>query len=224
MSNPDFPPTYPRVLPVGEAAFTVELSASVDSALNRRVHALDAALAATATGGIVECVPSYRSLLVIYDPDTVSSACLGSLLLELALAVPAADTATTGRVVEIPVQYGGEAGPDLEDVARHCHLTPTEVIRLHSRTAYQVAMLGFTPGFAYLLGLPQALSTPRLETPRFRVEPGSVGIAGDQTGVYALSSPGGWRIIGRTPLELFDLRRPDPFMLKAGDEVQFVES
>jgi KipI family sensor histidine kinase inhibitor len=128
-----------------------------------------------------------------------------------------------GRLVEIPVRYGGEWGLDLVDVATHCGLTSEEVIQQHIVPTYQVAMLGFAPGFAYLMGLPTALATPRLATPRLRVPPGSVGIAGEQTGIYALETPGGWRIIGRTTLTLFDPAREDPFTLHAGDQVKFIK-
>jgi inhibitor of KinA len=221
---PSPPPTarYPRVLSVGEAAYTVEFGDRIDPALNRLVHALDAAIAANPIAGIRECVPAYRSLLVMVDPEEICTDDVRSFLLTLARAIPVAEPVAVGRVVEIPVHYGGGAGPDLEDVARHCGLTPAGVIELHTGTLYQVAMLGFAPGFAYLLGLPRALATPRLETPRLRVEPGSVGIAGDQTGVYALGTPGGWRIIGRTDLVLFDPARTDPFTLKSGDQVRFI--
>ena len=215
-------PVYPRVLPVGDTAFTVEFGDLVDPAVNRQVHSLDAVLAASAIHGIVEAVPSYRSLLVIYDPDAVQPATLQALLLTHAQTGLASELELAGRLVEIPVRYGDDAGPDLEDVAEHCGITTTDVIRLHTGPTYQVAMLGFAPGFAYLLGLPKSLATPRLATPRLSVEPGSVGIAGDQTGVYALSTPGGWRIIGRTDMALFDPTRDDPFALQAGDRVRFV--
>ncbi len=221
MSGATTNPSYPRVLPVGESAFTVEFGDRVDVALNRRVHTLDAALAHAEIDGVIECVPSYRSLLVIYDRSAIAAAELRTALLTLAQPDQPADSESANRLVEIPVHYGGDDGPDLANVAEHCGLTPADVIRLHTGAAYQVAMLGFAPGFAYLLGLPRRLATPRLETPRLRVVPGSVGIADDQTGVYALGTPGGWRIIGRTDLVLFDADRDDPFALRAGDHVRF---
>jgi len=211
---------YPRILPVGEAAFTVEFGDAVDETLNRQVHALDAALRARPMPGIVETVPTYRSLLVMYDPRVSAADAMRAALMEALNALSTAD-APEGRLVEIPVRYGGEWGPDLEDVATHCGLSATGVIELHGQPVYTVAMLGFAPGFAYLLGLPEALATPRLATPRLRVPPGSVGIAGAQTGVYALATPGGWRIIGRTDLALFDPGRETPFVLHAGDRVRF---
>lgn len=212
---------YPRILPVGEAAFTVEFGDAVDEALNRQVHALDAALQSRHVPGLVETVPTYRSLLVMYDPQ-VSRAEAMRVALTDALATLSTAEMAAGQLVEIPVRYGGEWGPDLADVATHCGMTAQAVIELHAQPVYTVAMLGFAPGFAYLLGLPEALATPRLATPRLRVPPGSVGIAGAQTGVYALSTPGGWRIIGRTALALFDPSRAEPFTLQAGDRVRFV--
>lgn len=212
---------YPRILPVGDAAFTVEFGDEVDVALNRQVHALDAALRARPIPGVVETVPTYRSLLVIYDPQQTRATALHDAL---ASALKSAETRLPpeGRLVEIPVRYGKSWGPDLADVAAHCGLTPADVIRMHSEPVYTVAMLGFAPGFAYLLGLPHALATPRLATPRVRVPAGSVGIAAAQTGVYALETPGGWRIIGRATLTMFDPQRDDPFTLHAGDRVRFV--
>lgn len=225
-------PFFPRVIPVGETAFTVELCDSIDWDCNLRVHALDAYLQTHLMHGIVESVPTYRSLLVIYDPCEVSPNKLRSDLHataerildaqpqlpdESSVVVPPAKQV----LLEIPVVYGGNDGPDLLDVAAHTHLTPEEVIQKHTSHIYQVAMLGFAPGFCYLLGLPLTLSTPRLATPRIHVAPGSVGIAGNQTGVYALGTPGGWRIIGRTYLNLFDPARNEPFILQAGDHVRF---
>lgn len=214
---------YPRILPVGEAAFTVEFGDRLDEQLNRQVHALDAVLSVQRFPGIVETIPTYRSLLVMYDPLTVDEAPVRATLnaavekLHAQRSVPA-----EGQLIEIPVYYGGEWGPDLEDVSAHCGLTPGQVIRLHTASTYLVAMLGFAPGFAYLFGLHSSLATPRLTTPRTRVEPGSIGVAGAQTGLYALPTPGGWRIIGRTPMPLFDPNRDDPFALCAGDRVRFV--
>ena len=211
---------YPRILLVGDAAFTVEFGDRMDEGLNRQVHSLVAALNARPFSGLVETVPTYRSLLVIYNPLATNEADV-RVVLARALEVLQTSPFSEGPLLEIPVRYGGEAGPDLEDVAVHCGLTPAAVIRLHTEPIYRVAMLGFSPGFAYLFGLPENLATPRLATPRTRVEPGSVGIAGPQTGVYTLRTPGGWRIIGRTPMPLFVPGRDDPFALHAGDRVRF---
>jgi KipI family sensor histidine kinase inhibitor len=211
----------PRVHAVGEAAFTVEFGQAVSKTLNRRVHALDAALQADPPPGLRETVPTYRSLLVLYDPLAIDGEAMRERLHALAQAVPASPAADRGRLIEIPVRYGGADGPDLEAVADHCGLSPEEIIRRHTGATYTVAMLGFAPGFTYLLGLPSALTTPRLATPRTRVPPGSVGIAGAQTGLYALGTPGGWRIIGRTSMTLFDPQRQPPFALRTGDRIRF---
>lgn len=214
-------PTYPRILPVGEAAFTVEFGDRVDLELNRQVHALDQTLSTLAPEGLIETVPSYRALLVIYDPQRTSAKKLKTHLNQ-ALGTLEKTALPQGKLLKIPVHYGGTDGPDLNAVAEHCHLSTEEVILRHSTPTYRVAMLGFSPGFAYLLGLPTELATPRLATPRMSVAPGSVGIAGEQTGLYALSTPGGWRIIGRTQFPLFDALRDDPFALQAGDRVRFI--
>lgn len=215
-------PSYPRILPVGEAAFTVEFGDAVDATLNRRVHALDAAFTAAPPPGLTETVPTYRSLLVLFDPACVPAEDFRAALARAADAPPEPDALPEGRLVELPVSYGGADGPDLDTVAAHCGLTPAAVVARHAAPVYTVAMLGFAPGFAYLLGLPPELATPRLDTPRLRIAPGSVGIAAAQTGVYALPTPGGWRIIGRTAQTLFDPACAAPFALQAGDRVRFV--
>ncbi len=222
MTHPGNQVTYPRVLAVGETAFTVEFGECVAVDLTHQVHALDTHLSNKPVPGILETVPTYRSLLVIFDPQHVEANALGQHLLQLARNATDPGREIAGHLVEIPVHYGGEAGPDLTSIADHCHLTPEEVIRNHAGVVYQVAMLGFAPGFTYLLGLPSQLATPRLPTPRVHVPPGSIGIAGNQTGIYALGSPGGWRIIGQTDARLFDPARENPFLISAGDRVRFV--
>jgi inhibitor of KinA len=216
---------YPRVIPAGETAFTVEFGDRVNATLNYRVHKLDAYLLEHPVQGIIELVPTYRSLLVMYDPGRIKPFVLQQQLHAISKRVikrePDEANNFPGQLVEIPVRYGGEWGPDLADVAEHCHLSIEAVMHKHIAPTYQVAMLGFAPGFAYLLGLPDALATPRLSTPRVHIAPGSVGIAGSQTGIYALDTPGGWRIIGRTTAILFDPYRNPPFLLNAGDRVKF---
>lgn len=225
---------YPRVIPVGETAFTVEFCNSINVDCNAHVHALDKYLQTHQSEGVIETVPTYRSLLVIYNPSAVKPDKLrmnlqtfAERILDTRSASFDSDeknlhTAVKEHIIEIPVVYGDESGPDLLDVAAHTNLKPEEVIQKHTNPVYQVAMLGFAPGFCYLLGLPAALNTPRLATPRMHVPPGSVGIAGNQTGIYALETPGGWRIIGRTHLNLFDPAREEPFVLHAGDQVRFI--
>jgi KipI family sensor histidine kinase inhibitor len=170
--------------------------------------------------GVVEYIPTYRSLIIIYNPSLTTpselkEAVLGleSRLAEIEIPPP--------QTVEVSVSYGGEFGPDIDFVAQSHGLPVEEVIRIHSEPLYQIYMIGFTPGFPFLGGLPEVLHTPRLETPRTLVPAGSVGIANDQTGIYPVDSPGGWRLIGRTPLKLFDPERSNPFLLKAGDLLKF---
>ncbi|MDF1514794.1 MAG: 5-oxoprolinase subunit PxpB [Anaerolineae bacterium] len=224
---PDHTRSYPRVIPVGETALTVEFGEVVDPRLNRMVHALDAQLQAYPQQGILETVPTYRSLLVMFDPCAVSVPSLSAFLLEISEDITdKADNqdmiSGSGQLFEVPVHYGGEYGPDLPAVATHTQLSPEAVIQTHTTPIYQVAMLGFAPGFTYLIGLPPSLHTPRLATPRMHIPPGSIGIAGTQTGLYALDTPGGWQIIGRTSLMLFDPQNTRPFRLQAGDYVRFI--
>jgi len=211
----------PRFLLAGDAALVVEFGDAIDLEINRRVHALARVLAENPLPGLGEAVPSYRSLLVHYDPLQLAHAEVESFVTE---ALQRCEDALLPepRLVEIPTIYGGEHGPDIGFVAEHNGLTVEEVIRFHSEATYTVYMLGFTPGFPYLGGLPEALATPRLETPRQRVPAGSVGIAGAQTGVYPLATPGGWRLIGWTPVVLFDPARTPPAFLQPGDQVRFV--
>jgi inhibitor of KinA len=211
----------PRFLLAGDAALVVEFGNAIDPAINRRVHSLARALAEHPLPGLGEAVPSYRSLLVHYDPLQLSHAEVEGLISK-ALRGCEDTELPEPRLVEIPTVYGGEHGPDIEFVAEHNGLTAGDVIRLHAEATYTVYMLGFTPGFPYLGGLPDALATPRLETPRKRVSAGSVGIAGSQTGVYPLATPGGWRLIGWTPVVLFDPERTPPALLQPGDLVRFV--
>jgi inhibitor of KinA len=216
----------PRFLLAGDTALVVEFgqalgTSAIDLEINRRVHALARALVEHPLPGLGEAVPSYRSLLVHYDPLYLSHAEVEAYVAE-ALRGCEDTPLPEPRLVEIPTVYGGERGPDIGFVAEHNGLTVADVIRLHAEATYTVYMLGFTPGFPYLGGLPDALATPRLETPRKRVPAGSVGIAGTQTGVYPLATPGGWRLIGWTPVVLFDPTRTPPALLQPGDRVRFV--
>ena len=216
-----FDEIYPRIVPAGDAALLVQLGNSIDPAVNRRVHALARRLAAAPLPGLGEPVPAYASLLVHYDPAVLDYPTALAFVQAQAAGLEEEPQAVN-RLFEIPTVYGGEYGPDLGDVAAAHGLSPEEVIRIHSSGEYLVYMIGFSPGFAYLGGLDPAIATPRLETPRPRVRAGSVGIAGSQTGVYPSDSPGGWRLIGWTPLMLFDPGREPPALLAAGDRVRFV--
>ena len=208
------------IRPVGDSAVLIALGDGIDPQVNRRVHALADLISSGPLTGLGECVPSYTGLLLHYDPLQIEYSTVHRLVQDFIHRLPEV-IAWNPRVMEIPVVYGGEYGPDLAFVAEHAGLSPREVIRLHVAGVYPVYMMGFTPGFPYLGGLDPRLAAPRLETPRKAVPAGSVGIAGEQTGVYPLESPGGWRIIGRTPLGLFDLGVEPPCLLAPGDEVHF---
>ncbi len=211
----------PRFLLAGDAALVVEFGNKIDEEISRRVRSLATALEENPIPGQAEVVPTYRSLLVHYDPLRLSYRDLVDfvhIILRKGEEYPLPEP----RMVEILALYGGEFGPDLPFVAEHNGLSIDEVIRFHSGTVYPVYMLGFSPGYAYLGGLPEEIATPRLPTPRTLVPAGSVALAGRQTGVYPIATPGGWRLIGRTPLKLFDPERDPPTLLRVGDQVRFV--
>jgi inhibitor of KinA len=205
---------------MGDRAFLVELGDGISPAVNQQVRALFLELERLALEGVRELIPSYRSLLAIYDPLTAT---LSTLKRHIEKAWERLDHASlpSPKTMRVPVVYGGECGPDLDWVAGHHGITPEEVIRLHTQPTYQVYLIGFTPGYPYMGELPDALVTPRRDTPRAKVPRGSVGIAHKQTGIYPVASPGGWQIIGRTPLALFDPKRRPPSALEMGDLVQF---
>lgn len=209
-----------RFLPCGDQAVTVEWGSTIDERINRQVHAFARKVEALSHPAITEVVPTYRSATVHYRPEVFSYEELKQLLLSLAQGSP--EEAEELPVVEIPVCYGGEYGPDLEEVAQHCSLTPEEVIARHTAPTYRIYMLGFTPGFPYLGGMDPSIAAPRRKEPRIHIPAGSVGIAGEQTGVYPIVSPGGWQLIGRTPLRLFDPQREQPILLSAGAGIRFV--
>ena len=211
----------PRFLLAGDTALVVELGDEISEEVNRKVHTLASTLEKLSPPGLGEIVPTYRSLLVYYDPLRLSYIKVKEIILDALRRCEEAPPPES-RTVEIPVAYGGEFGPDIEFVAEYNGLSVEEVIERHSGTIYTVYMLGFVPGYTYLGRLPKRLVTPRLPTPRTLVPAGSVGIAGEQTGIYPIDIPGGWRIIGRTPLKLFDPHREPPVHLKPGDKVRFV--
>jgi inhibitor of KinA len=215
-------PPFPRLSALGEQGLVVELGDRIDPAVNARVRRLARAVRSRLAGEALEVVPSYRSLLVVFDPLRVTRARLELGVRALLDAPDDHPDEPPGRLVEIPVCYGGEHGPDLAAVAAGAGLAVEEAVALHASAEYLVHMLGFSPGFPYLGGLPTRLATPRLPSPRVRVPAGSVGIAGDQTGIYPVASPGGWRLVGRTPRRLFDPAAAAPFLLAAGDRVRFV--
>ena len=211
---------HPKILPCGDSALSVEFGSVIDPLINLQVQALFTKLKAESPEGVIDLVPTYRSLLVQYDPTVLSFNELQKRVFsfdDLSKGV----VETGGRLVEIPVCYGKEFGPDLQEVAAFLHLTEEEVIEIHSKVLYYVYMIGFTPGFPYMGGLDPKLFMPRKKVPREFVPAGTVGIADQQTGIYPLDSPGGWQLIGRTPVKLFDLGRKEPFYLKPGDRVKF---
>jgi KipI family sensor histidine kinase inhibitor len=209
---------FPRILPCGDSAVTVEFGRDVDPVVNARVLAFDARIR-EGVPGVVETIPTYRSLLVHYDPVPVDFQVLAEALLALARDLPEAVSA--GRVWRIPVVYGGEFGRDLEDTAALHGITTAELIQRHSAPVYRVYMSGFLPGFAYLGGLDPAIATPRLETPRSRTPAGSISIGGVQALIASIEAPSGWRLLGRTPVRNFMLGRDPVFILEAGDGVVF---
>lgn len=210
-----------RLLPVGDGALSVELGGAVDPGLNRLVRALLVALEETCTPGILEMVPTYRSLLIQYDPSRIPLRSLVRLIRRLEAGLSHVQLPAS-RLVEVPTYYGPPYGPDLADVARMTKMDEGQVINMHAGVEYEVYMLGFTPGFCYLGGLPAPLAVSRLSTPRIDVRPGSVGIGGNQTGIYSVPGPGGWRLIGWTPLKLWDTDRDPPYLLSPGDRLRFV--
>ncbi len=218
MANGLFETPHYRI--AGDRGLMVEYGDCIDPAVNRKVRSMAAIIEQISPEGLLEVVPSYRSLLLVYNPARTS---LTDLQTQLTVLEQRLDEAAIpeSRVVAIPVCYGGECGPDIEVVAQHNGLTVEQVIQIHSEPEYLIYMVGFTPGFPFLGGLPETLHTPRLDTPRTLVPEGSVGIANAQTGVYPIASPGGWQLIGRTPLKLFAPEREPPIRYRAGDRIQF---
>ncbi len=212
-------PVKPRLLPLGDAALLLEFGTGIDVGVNARVLAAWRAIEASHLRGVHDVVPAYASLAVHFDPLQWNADSLGERLLEACSAVMPATPAP--RCVDVPVCYDPEFAPDIARVCAHTGLPADEVVRRHAGAAYRVFFLGFTPGFPYLGGLDPALATPRHDSPRSRVPAGSVAIGGVQTGIYPMATPGGWQIIGRTPLRLFDAAREPCCLLAPGDSLRF---
>ena len=209
----------PRLLPSGDSAITVEFSRTIDDAANQRVLALDRTLARAPVAGVTETVPTYRSLLVHYDPVLIDFGALSEKLAVLAqLPVPAA---TKTRRWRLPVVYGGEHGIDLEDVAKALKTTPDDIVARHTAGDYRVAMIGFTPGWSYLSGLQDSLHMSRRKNPRLLTPAGTISIGGVQTGVQCLAGPSGWHLLGQTAVRTYRLHRDPTFLLEPGDYVTF---
>lgn len=216
---------------LGDRALRVQIGEKIDEATLARVRAACAAIESAALPGMSELVPAYTTVTVHYDPAAVAAAgaapddLAGSLGLRIEQALAKAEKVKPpkARRVEIAVCYGGEFGPDLARVAQQAKLSPEDVVRRHAKADYSVALVGFAPGFPYLIGLPEELATPRHAQPRTLVPAGSVGIAGAQTGIYSLATPGGWNLVGRAAVRLFDPLADPPATLQAGDRVKFRE-
>jgi len=209
-----------RILPAGDQAILVEFGKEINPEVNLQVQAFAHQAARHRLPGIEELVPSYCTLLIYYDPLLLSFSQADSWIQGL-LGEEKLKSDFSSSLKEIPVVYGGPYGPDIEFVARHNQVSQEEVIHFHTRETYLVYVVGFSPGFAAMGIVPPQIRAPRLQTPRTKVPAGSVGIGGAQTGIYAVESPGGWQLIGRTPLSLFDLKRDPPSFFQAGDYARF---
>ena len=209
-----------RVLTAGDSALLLQFEQRIGEDVNRRISATVKLLKMQQIEGIVDMIPAYASLLVQYNPLVIRY----EEIYKRVSAIVKMDTKVESmekKVWEIPVLYGGELGPDFSYVAEHAGISGEELIRLHSEEDYLVYMLGFLPGFTYLGGLEEKLHTPRLENPRVKIPAGSVGIGGSQTGVYPVDSPGGWQLIGRTPVKMYDPEKQDPILVQAGEYIHF---
>lgn len=203
--------------PVGERAMVVEFGQVIDENINKKVQSMTAYLEEKEIKGIQELLPTFRSLMIFYNPCDISYSRLVRKINHCRLS----DMDKAGeqkRVLKIPCLYDGE---DLQDMETITGLSRQEIIKIHSDTDYRIYMLGFLPGFVYLGGLDERIHAPRLQSPRVRIEPGSVGIGGSQTGIYPMASPGGWRLLGRTPLRMYDAERENPILCKAGEYIRF---
>jgi len=210
-----------RYLMSGDKGLVVEFGNEISESVNEKVRGMYLAIQKNQMPGIYELIPTYRSLLIQYNPLVIEIDSLIEKLSEIEKDLGAIDLPKP-RTVEIPTIYGGEFGEDLGFVAEHNGLSEDEVIKIHSSTDYRIYMLGFTPGFSYLGGMSEKIAAPRLKTPRTKIPGGSVGIAGKQTGIYPMESPGGWQLIGRTPVKLYDPASETPIILQAGDYIRFI--
>jgi KipI family sensor histidine kinase inhibitor len=211
-----------KYLNAGDKSLVIEFGDSIEEQINAKIRSLTLAIEREGIIGLIETIPTYRSLMIIYEPMLIE-------LDELIDKVKSIETKMDemklpdAKIIEIPTLYGGEFGPDLEFVAEHNKTSLEEVIKIHTSRSYLIYMIGFTPGFPYLGGMNDKIATPRLQTPRTKIPVGSVGIAGKQTGIYPIESPGGWQLIGRTPVKLYDPNREEPVLLNAGDYIKFIQ-
>ncbi len=210
-----------RILTAGDSALLIEFGKEINLETNRKITALVQLMREQHIEGIVDVIPAFCSLLINYDPRVLSYEELKERMEHL-LKMETKTEATRKRIFEIPVCYGGEYGPDIENIAEHAGLSVEEVIKIHSSKDYLIYMLGFLPGFTYLGGLDERIYTPRLASPRLKIRAGSVGIGGSQTGIYPLDSPGGWQLMGLTPVRTYDPERQTPILVEAGDYIRFI--
>ena len=211
----------PKILVAGDSSVLIEFGNEIRPETNRRISATVQLIREQQIEGIVDMIPTYCALLINYDPRVILYDPLVKRL-ESLLKIEVSAGETRKRVYEIPVCYGGKYGPDMDVIAKHAGLTEEEVVQIHSSRDYLIYMLGFLPGFTYLGGLDERIHTPRLKTPRVRIEAGSVGIGGSQTGIYPLDSPGGWNLMGKTPVRTYDPEREVPILVEAGEYIRFV--
>ncbi len=219
--------TY-EIRPVGDRALQVVFEQKIEEKVNEKVMALrekltcnPRAFLGVPAGAVLEMIPAFASLLIYYDPLRTDYQSMKEML-EFLLLDMGDQKQSKGRLIEIPVCYGGRYGEDLDFVAKHAGLSKEEVIQIHSGRDYRIYMLGFLPGFPYLGGMDERIFTPRLESPRTRIPAGSVGIGGEQTGIYPMESPGGWQLIGRTPVKLFNPQKNGELPYEAGDWIRFI--
>ena len=210
-----------KIMTAGDSSILIQFGNSIDPDINARIAATVQLMKEQHIEGVVDIIPAFCSLLINYDPRVISYDEMKTRM-EKILSIEIAAGARKKKVYEIPVCYGGEFGPDLPTIAEHAGLSEQEVIDIHSSTDYLIYMLGFLPGFTYLGGLDERIHTPRLANPRIRIPAGSVGIGGSQTGIYPMDSPGGWQLMGMTPVKTYDPDREVPILVEAGDYIRFV--
>lgn len=209
-----------KILTAGDSSLLIEFGNEISTEINQKITATVQLMKEQHIEGVVDIIPAFCSLLINYDPRVIGYDELKSRMLNL-IKMDIKTEAGRKKVYEIPVCYGGEYGPDIENIAKHAGLSVEEVIEIHSSRDYLIYMLGFLPGFTYLGGLDERLHTPRLANPRLKINAGSVGIGGSQTGIYPMDSPGGWQLMGMTPVKTYDPTREVPILLEAGDYIRF---